>query len=50
MRRCCRPWRWPGRGTHEEPRYIFLHYWGKGKAVDLAKAVKTALIAQQAVK
>ena len=36
--------------THEEPRYIFLHYWGKGKAVDLAKAVKTALIAQQAAK
>jgi hypothetical protein len=29
--------------TMEEPRYLFLHYWGKGKAVDLAKAVKTAL-------
>jgi Domain of Unknown Function (DUF1259) len=27
----------------EEPRYLFLHYWGKGKAVDLAKAVKNAL-------
>ena len=36
--------------THEEPRYVFLHYWGKGKAVDLAKAVKKALVAQQAVK
>jgi uncharacterized protein DUF1259 len=30
--------------THEEPRIIFLHYWGRGKAVDLAKAVKAALI------
>lgn len=29
--------------THEEPRYVFLHYWGKGKALDLAKAVKQAL-------
>ena len=27
----------------EEPRYLFLHYWGKGKALDLAKAVKNAL-------
>jgi hypothetical protein len=36
--------------THEAPRYMFLHYWGKGKAVDLAKAVKSALTAQQAVK
>ena len=29
--------------TMEEPRYIFLHYWGRGAAADLAKAVKTAL-------
>jgi hypothetical protein len=29
--------------THEEPRMIFLHYWGKGKAENLAKAVKKAL-------
>ena len=29
--------------THEEPRYFFLHYWGKGKELDLAKAVKHAL-------
>ena len=36
--------------THESPRYLFLHYWGKGKAVDLARAVKKALNAQQAVK
>ena len=27
----------------EEPRYLFLHYWGRGVAEDLAKAVKTAL-------
>ncbi len=27
----------------EEPRYLFLHYWGRGAAADLAKAVKTAL-------
>ena len=36
--------------THETPRIMFLHYWGKGKAVDLAKAVKSALNAQQGVK
>lgn len=35
--------------THETPRYIFMHYWGKGKAVDLARAVRHALDAQQAV-
>lgn len=29
--------------THEEPRYIFFHYWGKGNAGDLAKTVKKAL-------
>ncbi len=29
--------------THEEPRILFLHYWGKGKAVDLARGVKEAL-------
>ena len=34
--------------THEQPRYIFLHYWGKGKAADLAKGVKKALDAQKA--
>jgi hypothetical protein len=34
--------------THEAPRIMFLHYWGKGKAVDLAKAVKKALDPQQA--
>jgi hypothetical protein len=27
----------------ETPRYIFLHYWGKGEAVALAKTVRSAL-------
>jgi rhodanese-related sulfurtransferase len=26
----------------ETPRYVFLHYWGRGKAADLAKAIKLA--------
>ncbi len=30
----------------EEPRILFLHYWGRGKALDLAQAVKAALDAQ----
>ncbi|WP_213061265.1 DUF1259 domain-containing protein, partial [Escherichia coli] len=29
--------------TYEEPRYVFLHYWGKGKAVDLAQSVNFAM-------
>jgi len=29
--------------TGESPRILFLHYWGKGKAADLAAAVKKAL-------
>lgn len=29
--------------THEEPRIMFLHYWGRGKAIDLARAVKDAV-------
>src|SRR6185436_20420988 len=28
--------------TNESPRYVFLHYWGKGKAVDLARALRAA--------
>jgi len=36
--------------THEEPRVMFLHYWGKGRATDLAVAVKAALDAQHASK
>lgn len=27
---------------HERPRYVFLHYWGRGKAADLAKAIRIA--------
>jgi Domain of Unknown Function (DUF1259) len=26
--------------THEEPRIMFFHYWGRGRAKDLAQAVK----------
>jgi hypothetical protein len=29
--------------TGEEPRILFLHYWGRGKAADLAATVKKAL-------
>jgi hypothetical protein len=29
--------------THETPRLIFFHYWGQGKALDLAKAVRAAI-------
>jgi hypothetical protein len=32
--------------VQEQPRYLFLHYWGKGKAADLAKSVKKALDVQ----
>jgi hypothetical protein len=30
--------------THENPRILFLHYWGRGPAKDLANAVKGALL------
>jgi hypothetical protein len=29
--------------THEEPAYVFLHYWGRGRAADLARALRGAL-------
>jgi len=29
--------------THETPRIMFLHYWGRGPAKELAKAVKSAV-------
>ena len=29
--------------THEEPRILFFHYWGRGPAKQLAQAVKDAL-------
>jgi hypothetical protein len=31
--------------THENPRILFFHYWGRGKAKDLANAIKGALLA-----
>jgi hypothetical protein len=34
--------------THEQPQYVFLHYWGKGPAAELARAVRSALDAQRA--
>lgn len=36
--------------THESPRTLFLHYWGKGKAADLAGAVKATLDVQAGVR
>lgn len=32
--------------TMEEPRYLFLHYWGRGKSAELAGILKSALDAQ----
>jgi len=32
----------------EQPRFLFLHYWGRGKAEDLAQALKRTLAAQKA--
>jgi hypothetical protein len=34
----------------DQPRYFFLHYWGKGKTVDLAQSLKRDLDAQAAAK
>jgi hypothetical protein len=33
--------------TMENPRYVFLHYWGRGRAVGLAATVRASLDAQQ---
>lgn len=30
--------------THEEPRIMFFHYWGRGRARDLANAIKGAFL------
>jgi hypothetical protein len=30
--------------THEEPRIMFFHYWGQGRAEDLANAVKGGVL------
>ena len=32
--------------TTEDPRYVFLPYWGRGKAADLAEVLKGALTLQ----
>jgi hypothetical protein len=32
--------------THEEPQYVFLHYWGKGATATLARGLKSALDTQ----
>ena len=36
--------------THEEPRIIFFHYWGRGQAKELAQAIKDALPASYSSK
>jgi hypothetical protein len=33
--------------THEQPRYVFLHYWGKGPAAELARGVRSAMNTQK---
>jgi hypothetical protein len=33
--------------THEQPRYLFLHYWGKGSAGKLAGGLKETLALQK---
>lgn len=33
--------------THEQPRYVFLHYWGKGPAQQLARGVRAAMDTQK---
>ena len=33
--------------TGEQPRIMFLHYWGVGPAEQLARAIKAALDTQQ---
>jgi hypothetical protein len=29
--------------THEQPRILFFHYWGRGKADELARSLEDAL-------
>jgi hypothetical protein len=33
--------------THEEPQFVFLHYWGKGPARQLAEGIRSALNTQK---
>ena len=36
--------------THETPRYLFLHYWGRGPAAQLAGALQKTIALQQPAK
>ncbi len=36
--------------THEEPRILFFHFWGRGQAKEMAQAIKDALPASYATK
>jgi hypothetical protein len=36
--------------SQEQPRVLFLHYWGKGRAIDLAQSLKRVLDVQAAIK
>src|SRR5213595_1480196 len=36
--------------THEEPRIMFFHYWGRGRAKDLANAVKGGILVGELLK
>jgi hypothetical protein len=36
-----------GHMTGEEPRIVFLHFWGRGPAVDLARTIRAALDVQR---
>jgi len=33
--------------THEGPRIMFLHFWGKGSAEELARGIQAALATQK---
>jgi hypothetical protein len=35
--------------THEQPRMLFLHYWGRGGVATLAQALKMTLDVQKSV-
>jgi hypothetical protein len=34
--------------SSEQPRILFMHYWGRGKAADLAQSLHNVLAAQRA--
>jgi Domain of Unknown Function (DUF1259) len=36
--------------THEEPRIMFFHYWGRGAAKDLAEAIKGGILISRLLK